>query len=104
MVRQTGEGVEVDIRVIPRARITAVAGVRGDAYLVRLAAPPVENAANDRLIEFLAERLGVARRDVRIVSGEGRRQKRVAIARVTVDAVRARLGPVNAPPPRPRRA
>jgi len=61
--------------------------VRDDALLVRLAAPPVEGAANDALIELLAERLGVARRDVRIVSGDRGRQKRVSIAGVSAAQV-----------------
>ena len=44
----------ITIRVIPRAGRTAVAGKRGDAVLVRLAAPPVDGAANDALIAFVA--------------------------------------------------
>ena len=55
--------------------------------VVRLAAPPVEGAANDALIEFLADRLHVARRAVRIVSGERGRQKRVAVSGVTAERV-----------------
>jgi hypothetical protein len=59
--------------------------------LVRLAAPPVEGAANDALIEFLAGRLAVPRRAVRIVSGERGRQKRIAVAGVKADQVLALL-------------
>ena len=55
--------------------------------VVRLAAPPVEGAANDALIEFLADRLHVARRAVRIVSGARGRQKRVAVSGVTAERV-----------------
>ena len=68
-----------------------MAGTRDGALLVRLAAPPVEGAANDALIEFLAKRLGAPRRAVRIVSGERGRQKRVAIAGVKADQVLALL-------------
>jgi uncharacterized protein (TIGR00251 family) len=75
------------VRVIPRARKTEIAGTREDALVVRLAAPPVEGAANDALIEFLADRLHVARRAVRIVSGERGRQKRVAVSGVTAERV-----------------
>ena len=73
----------VAVRVIPRARKTEIAGTRDGALLVRLAAPPVEGAANDALIAFLAGRLAVPRRAVRIVSGGRGRQKRVAVAGVT---------------------
>ena len=79
------------VRVIPRARKSEIAGTRDGALLVRLAAPPVEGAANDALIELLAERLGTLRRAVRIVSGERGRQKRVAIAGVKAEQVLALL-------------
>jgi uncharacterized protein (TIGR00251 family) len=55
---------------------------------VRLAAPPVDGAANDALIEFLASAFAVRRSAVRILSGEKGRRKRVAIAGVTVATVR----------------
>jgi uncharacterized protein YggU (UPF0235/DUF167 family) len=55
-------------------------GERDGALLVRLAAPPVEGAANDALIEVPLRRAPPPRRDIRIVSGERSRRKRVAIA------------------------
>ena len=82
----------LDIHVIPRARRTEVAGERDGALLVRLAAPPVEGAANDALIEFLAAALRLPRRDIRIVSGEHSRRKRVAISGMTPAQVRDILG------------
>ena len=81
----------IDVRVIPRARKTAVAGERDGAVVIRLAAPPVDGAANDALIEFLAETLNVPRRAVRIVSGERGRRKRVDIDGVTPDDAKRRL-------------
>jgi uncharacterized protein len=53
--------------------------MRGGALLVRLAAPPVDGAANDALIAFLAGVLDLPRRSIRVVSGEKSRDKRVAI-------------------------
>ena len=54
MIRIIPGGVEIVIRVIPRARKSALAGVRDDAVLIRLAAPPVDGAANaaDRTTRF----------------------------------------------------
>ena len=77
------------VRVIPRARKHEIAGTREGALLVRLAAPPVDGAANDALVAFLADRLRVPRRAIRIVSGERGRQKRVAVAGVTAAQVLA---------------
>jgi uncharacterized protein len=81
----------IDVRVIPRAGKSGIAGMRGDALLVRLHAPPVDGAANAELIEVLAEALGVPKRAVSIASGERSRQKRVRVEEVTSDFVDSKL-------------
>jgi uncharacterized protein (TIGR00251 family) len=91
LLRETPAGVEIDVRVIPRARKTQLAGTREGALLVRLAAPPVDDAANDALIAFLAETLDVPRRSVRVVSGAHSRHKRLAIDGVSAAFVEIRL-------------
>ena len=88
----TVTGVQFDVRVVPRARKTELAGVRGTAVVVRLVAPPVEGAANQALVDFLADRLHVARRAIRLVSGERHRDKRLAVDGITVQDASARLG------------
>ena len=65
--------------------------IRDDAIVVRLAAPPVDGAANESLVAVVATWLGVPRRSVRIVSGERSRRKRLSVTGVTADVVRARL-------------
>jgi len=75
--------LEIAVRVIPRARKTEFAGFRDDALVIRVAAPPVDGAANGALIEFFASAFHVPRRAVHIVSGDRGRQKRVAIDGVT---------------------
>lgn len=79
LIKPTPTGVELTLRVIPRARKTQTAGTRGDAVVVRLAAPPVDGAANAALVEWIAKGLKVPARSVRIVSGDRSRDKRVAI-------------------------
>ena len=54
-------GIRIRIHVQPRASRTEIAGRHGDALKVRLAAPPVDGAANDALLDFIADRLGVPR-------------------------------------------
>ena len=71
----------------PRASRTELAGLHGGVLKVRIAAPPVEAAANRALIEFLAECLGVAKRSVRIVAGETSRTKLVEADGVTPEQV-----------------
>jgi uncharacterized protein len=89
LITATADGVELTVRVIPRARKTEISGERDGALVVRVAAPPVEGAANDALVEFFSSALRLPRRAIRIVSGDRGRQKRIAIAGVTVGAVRA---------------
>lgn len=79
------------VRVIPRSPRSRVDGMRGDAVLIRLAAPPVEGAANDALVAFLSETLRLPRRNIRIVSGETSRDKAVAIAGLDAAGALARL-------------
>ena len=87
----TAAGVSFRVRVVPRAGRTGVAGVRGDALLVRLAAAPVEGAANEALVTALAGILAVPRRDVAITSGERSRDKVVRIAGVDIARISAKL-------------
>lgn len=94
MIHGTSAGVEIDVRVIPRAGRSMVAGERDSRVLVRLSAPPVDGAANDALIELFSKLFAVPRRAVRIVSGDKNRSKRVAVDGVTVDAARATLAGV----------
>jgi uncharacterized protein (TIGR00251 family) len=78
------------VHVVPRARATMVAGRHGDALKIRLAAPPVDGAANDELVRFLAEQLGVPRSAVTITTGHTGRRKTVKITGIeTAAALRA---------------
>lgn len=81
-VDQRGETVRFRVRVQPRASANEIAGVHDGALRIRLHAPPVDGAANDALVAFLAEVLNVARRDVRIVAGASSRMKTVEVAGV----------------------
>jgi uncharacterized protein len=74
------------MHVVPRARRTEVTGRHGDGIRVKVAAPPVDGAANAELTRFLAERLGVPRRAVTIVSGAGGRRKIIAVAGLVTGA------------------
>ena len=89
MIRATPDGVLLAVRVIPRSRTTGLGGTRRGALVVRLHAPPVDGAANAALVEFLASLLRVPRSSVQVRSGERGRLKQIAIAGVSVDAVRA---------------
>ncbi|HYT69874.1 MAG TPA: DUF167 domain-containing protein [Gemmatimonadales bacterium] len=79
------------VHVVPRARVTAVVGRHGDAIKIRIAAPPANGAANAELTRFLAERLGVPRSAVTLVSGATARRKAVSIEGITRESAERRL-------------
>ena len=87
----TSTGVRISLRVIPRSSRTKIDGVRDGRLVVRVTAPPVDDAANDAVVETLSQALGVARRSIRIVNGATARNKTVEVTGVTTAAVLARL-------------
>jgi uncharacterized protein (TIGR00251 family) len=92
-VEVRGSVVRVSVHVQPRAARSEIVGLHGAALKVRLQAPPVDGAANEALVALLAERLGVARRAVRVVAGASSRAKTVEVDGTTENAVRALAAP-----------
>jgi uncharacterized protein len=87
-IEQRAGALRISVRVQPRAARSEIAGVHGDALKVRVAAAPVDGAANAALVEVLADALGVSRRCVRVVAGASSRSKVVEIENVDVENVR----------------
>ena len=90
--RGAGPSATVTVRVQPRAPRDGVAGVSEGIVRVRLAAPPVENRANEALVRFLAGALGVTRGCVEIVAGDRGRTKIVRVSGLARDELFRRLG------------
>jgi uncharacterized protein (TIGR00251 family) len=85
--------VRIQVYVQPRASKTELAGLHDGRPKIRIAAPAIENAANQALVEFVAQQLGIAKRCVRVVAGGASRRKVLEIDGVTADAIAATLGP-----------
>lgn len=60
-LRESPEGVELTLMVVPRSSVNALAGVHGEALKLKVTAPPVDSAANAEVVRFLAEILDVPR-------------------------------------------
>lgn len=91
----TRDGVVLTLHIQPGAKKTEIVGLHGAALKIRLAAPPVDGKANACLLAFLAERLGVTKSQVELVSGESSRTKRVKVGAgdtASVATIRVRLG------------
>jgi uncharacterized protein (TIGR00251 family) len=84
--------VRFEVYIQPRASKTELAGAHGGMIKIRIAAPALENAANLALIDFIAQRLGIAKRCVRIVSGRASRRKILAVEGVDADVIAAAMG------------
>ena len=91
-ITSSPSGTRLCIRAQPRASRDEIAGVAGNAIRVRLTAPPVDGAANEALLRFLASRLEVARAALTLVSGHTGRTKVVAVEGLTAEEVGRRLG------------
>jgi uncharacterized protein (TIGR00251 family) len=91
MLRPTGDGILLAVKVLPRAGRSGLAGTRDGALLVRIAAAPVDGAANDELVDLVAGTLNIPKRAITIVTGERSRKKTLLIKGVSPEDARARL-------------
>ena len=91
-LEQTVEGVRLRVKVVPRASLSEVAGTHGNMVRIRLAAPPVDGAANNELVRFIADALSVPRAAIRLVSGQSSRSKVILIDSITLEQARLGLG------------
>jgi uncharacterized protein (TIGR00251 family) len=92
VIEPHASGTILTVRVVPRSSKNRIDGVVDGALRVRLAAPPVDGAANAELIELLAEICGVPKSRVSILSGERAKQKRLLLSGIDTARVRDRLG------------
>jgi uncharacterized protein (TIGR00251 family) len=88
-VRDVVDGCTVSVRVQPGARKDTVLGLHGGAVKIALSAPPVDGKANDALVAFVAEKVGLPRARVSLLSGMTNRNKVLKSAA----EVRAALSP-----------
>jgi uncharacterized protein (TIGR00251 family) len=87
----TERGVTFAVRVVPRASKDEIVGIHGDALKIRVTAPPVEGRANETLVAFLADQLGVRKSQVEIVAGTTSRRKTIRVVGLWPQEVGERL-------------
>ncbi|MGH7144801.1 MAG: DUF167 domain-containing protein [Planctomycetota bacterium] len=90
-VQAVDDGLEFDVIAAPGSAQTALRAIHAGALKVALHAAPEKGKANAELIEFLAERLGIAKREVAVVRGPTARRKRVRVRGIGVAELRRRL-------------
>lgn len=88
-IRETKDGVEVDLLVVPNASNSTVVGIHGDRVKVRVASPPERNMANAAVVDLLRHSTGAKR--VEVTRGRTGRHKTVLLTGVVIDSVREQL-------------
>ena len=82
--RKDARGVTFAVRIVPRASRSEIVGEHEGAFRIRVAAPPVEGAANRELIRLLAKEFKFPQSSIEIVSGETSKNKVVRINGATL--------------------
>ncbi len=80
------------LKIIPNAPQNEIVGWLGEALRVKIHAPALEGRANDELLEFLAEKLGLPRRCVTLLRGDKSRQKVVQLEGLDASGLKTLLG------------
>jgi len=88
-IRETTNGVEVDLLVVPNAARTVVVGLHGNRVKIRVASPPEKNRANAAVVDLMRQSTGA--RQVEVTRGRTGRHKTVLLIGVTIDDVRGPL-------------
>ena len=91
-LRSQPDGTLLSVKVQPRASANELGAEQGGELKVKVTAPPVDSAANEALVRFLAEELGCPRNRVELVRGQTSRHKVVKLYGLSPEEVAARLG------------
>jgi uncharacterized protein (TIGR00251 family) len=78
-IRENPHGIIFKVFVQPRSSKNMIASLHGDALKIKLTAPPVDNAANNTCIKYLAKCLGVPTTSLQILTGHKSRMKQILL-------------------------
>lgn len=91
-MQQTNQGVQLNVKVIPKASRTEIVGWENGELKIRLAAVPDKGAANTELVRFLADFLGIAKSHIQLVQGQTSRHKRLRLTSLSFSQLQEKLG------------
>ena len=91
-LRETDGGVLLAVKVQPRASKNELGEALGDELKIKIMAPPVDSAANDALVKFLAEKLGCGRGRIELVRGQTSRHKSLKLHGFTGEQAMQKIG------------
>jgi len=91
-IQETDNGIRVEIKVQPRSSRNQISGEQDGALKVKLTAPPVEGAANQALIDFLAHTLKIPKKNIILLRGETSRNKLIEILAISKEDFLSKAG------------
>lgn len=89
--QEVPDGVIINVRAQPRSSRAGIDGIIGDAVKVRIKAAPVDGKANKELLETMADAFSLPKSRVMFKSGETSKTKRLLLAGIGADEVKAVL-------------
>jgi len=90
--RETSAGLEIRLHVQPRAKHFEISGIHNRALKIKVTAPPVDDAANRAVVEYLAAFLGIPKSSLQIISGLKSRDKTLQIKGFSLRGLLGRIG------------
>ncbi|MGA2678159.1 MAG: DUF167 domain-containing protein [Sedimentisphaerales bacterium] len=91
-IQQSANSVIFSVKAVPRSSKTAVVGLLGGMLKVKLSAAPEKGKANESLVEFLADTLGVKKNSITITSGLTSPVKTIQITGISMETILQKLG------------
>lgn len=90
-LKETVGGILLSVKLQPRASKNEIGEALGEELKIKVSAPPVDAAANQALVELLAETLGCSRGKVELIRGHTSRHKTIMLHGFSLEAVREKL-------------
>jgi len=91
-LRAQPDGVLLSVKVQPRAAKNQISGAQGNELKIHVAAPPVDSAANEALVEFLAKKFGCGRNRIEIIRGHKSRHKTLKLYGFVLEEIFRKIG------------
>lgn len=86
------DGCRIFLYARPRASRTKIAGLHGGRVKIQISAPPVDGAANDEVIAFLAKKLDLRKSDIELTSGQSGKRKTIVAHGIGAAQTKEKLG------------
>lgn len=88
LYKESKNRLTINIYVVPRSSKSEIVGIYNNCLKIRLKSPPVDNAANEELIRFLADKLKIPKKNIEIIKGHNQKKKIISIEQYDLSALR----------------